>query len=364
MEPTNKKFKVAGHKCNICGKSFAQKQSLCRHKKTAHAMSKWRCKTCNTTFTRKDNYQRHMKKYESSIVQTGSGDTRNGSKKLGPCNFRALNGTVETHTIHAEGMCKFDPMTFLKSKYDDLKDVIKQAIKERGGIKWYVSMRIKMSRRKEEEIETAEPHFRGKCQTSLKFEDIDEGLRESIKKMFNSFIEYQRQGSNWTVDKVVDLTVHMARYRPLRGSSYIPLPIKLRTKRAIINVKNKDNKCFMWSVLAALYPPQRDAERIWKYKNHITSLKFSGIPYPVKMVDIPKFEKQNNISVNVFGFEKNEVFPVHIAKNRYERHVNLLLLSDNKKSHYCWIKDLNKTQMVIGITIVPTVCMDLRGKDY
>ena len=98
----------------------------------------------------------------------------------------------------------------------------------------------------------------------------------------------------------------------------------------------------MWSVLAALYSPQRDAERIWKYKNYITSLKFNGTPYAVTMADIPKFEKQNNISVNVFGFEKNEVFPVHIAKNRYERHVHLLLLSDNKKFHYCWIKDLNR----------------------
>jgi hypothetical protein len=52
---------------------------------------------------------------------------------------------------------------------------------------------------------------------------IFEYLTFSIKKMFNSFIEYQRQGSNWTVDKVVDLTMHMARYRPLKGSSYIPL---------------------------------------------------------------------------------------------------------------------------------------------
>jgi hypothetical protein len=86
-------------------------------------------------------------------------------------------------------------------------------------------MRITMIQRKGEEIETTEPHVRGKCQISLKFENIDEGLRESIKKMFNSFIEYQRQGSNWTVCKVVDLTLHMARYRPLRGSSYIPLSI-------------------------------------------------------------------------------------------------------------------------------------------
>jgi hypothetical protein len=73
-------------------------------------------------------------------------------------------------------------------------------------------------------------------------EDIEEGMKESIKKMYNSFIEYQRQGSNWTIDKVVGVTIHMARYRPLRSSSYIPLPIRLRSKHAIINVKNKDNK--------------------------------------------------------------------------------------------------------------------------
>ena len=45
-----------------------------------------------------------MKKHENSIVQTGSGDTRNGSKNLDPCNFKALNGTVETHVNAAEGV--------------------------------------------------------------------------------------------------------------------------------------------------------------------------------------------------------------------------------------------------------------------
>ncbi|CAG2215764.1 unnamed protein product [Mytilus edulis] len=199
-----------------------------------------------------------------------------------------------------------------------------------------------MSRRKEDAIETAEPHFRGKCQTSLKLEDIEAGLKESIKKMYTSFIEYQRQGSNWTVDKVVDLTIHMARYRPLKGSSYIPLPIKLRSKHAIVNVKNKDSKCFMWSILAALYPAKRDAERVWKYKEHTSSLNFDTIMFPVKLADIPKFEKQNEISINVFGFNKGEVFPIHISKHRFEQHVNLLMISDNKKSHFCWIKNLNR----------------------
>jgi hypothetical protein len=133
-------------------------------------------------------------------------------------------------------------------------------------------MKIKMSMRKGDENETL--HFRAKCQISLKIEDTDERFKESIKKMYTSFIEFQRQGSNWTIDKVVNLTIHMARYRPLKGSSYILLPIKLRSKHAIINIKNKDNKCFMWSVLAALYPVQRDGKRIWKYKRSCVLFKF------------------------------------------------------------------------------------------
>lgn len=125
------------------------------------------------------------------------------------CNEQALEGTMKTYTITAEGLSIFDPMLFLKAKYDDVKDTIKKTIKERGGLKWYLSMKVKMSRRQGDEVETAEPHFRGKCQTSLKFEDIDEGMKESIKKVYKSFVEYQRQGSNWTVDKVVNVTIHI-----------------------------------------------------------------------------------------------------------------------------------------------------------
>ena len=124
-----------------------------------------------------------------------------------------MHGTVETITLEAKGLNKFDPMTFLKSKYDDIKKAIKNAITEKCGMKWYMSLKLKMNRRKGDDMETAEPHFRGKCQTALKIEDIEEGMKESIKKMYNFFIEHQRQGSNWTIGKVVDVTIHMERYR-------------------------------------------------------------------------------------------------------------------------------------------------------
>ena len=63
-----------------------------------------------------------------------------------------------------------------------------------------------------------------------------------------------------------------------------------------------------------------------------------------KFSDINKFENHNSsISVNVFGYEKL-VYPLRISKHNYKREntVNLLLISDDTKQHYCWIKDIGK----------------------
>ena len=60
--------------------------------------------------------------------------------------------------------------------------------------------------------------------------------------------------------------------------------------------------------------------------------------------DIHKFENRNSsIFVNVFGFEKL-VYRLRISKHNYKREstVNLLLISEDTKQHYCWIKDISK----------------------
>ncbi|GBO13510.1 hypothetical protein AVEN_265542-1 [Araneus ventricosus] len=58
-------------------------------------------------------------------------------------------------------------------------------------------------------------------------------------------------------------------HHPLAPSSYIPLPSKLAAKKAVVNIKNTDQKCFIWSVLAALHPVRQNAERV----SHYTSME-------------------------------------------------------------------------------------------
>lgn len=145
-------------------------------------------------------------------------------------------------------------------------------------------------------------------------------------------------GSNWLFQRIVSARVGTSSFKPRTARGYKPLPPNIANKKACINVKNNDDKCFMWSVLAFLHPPQRDADRVSKYQAYENELDFSGIPFPVKLSDIDKFERQNNISVNVYEVVSKNVVIGRISKNKLEKHVNLLI----HDKHYVWVKSLSR----------------------
>ena len=134
-------------------------------------------------------------------------------------------------------------------------------------------------------------------------------------------------------------------YALLQGSSYMKLPKGIEDKKAILNVQNEDEKCFLWSALAALHPANRKdrSHRVQHYKCYEHELNVSGIEFPMKVKDISKFERQNpTISINLFGYEEQELFPVYIIEHKKEQHVNLLLISNNDTTHYCLVRNLSR----------------------
>ena len=76
-------------------------------------------------------------------------------------------------------------------------------------------------------------------------------------------------GSGWTFHSIVALDIHTVGYKPLNGSSYVPLPKFLASKKALIKMKNIDNQCFKWCIARALNPAKREIE-----KKKIASRKF------------------------------------------------------------------------------------------
>ena len=127
-------------------------------------------------------------------------------------------------------------------------------------------------------------------------------------------------------------------FKPRLARGFVEIPKELAAKKALVNVKNDDDKCFMWAVLSALFPAEKDAQRVTKYKEHVGKLDFTGISFPVKFNDIRRFERQNNVSVNVYEYEGGKVNPGLISTSKLGKHVNLLWIDE----HYVWIKSLDR----------------------
>ena len=151
-------------------------------------------------------------------------------------------------------------------------------------------------------IDQAKSYFSSETRYVPKATNIKKLIKEIIDSFINSIDSYSVNGSGWSFKEVEKLEIHTVVFNPAKGSSYIDLPSWLKNKKAIVNIKNKDKKCFLWCVLRHLYPKERDQHRLTDLKKYEFSLNTKGINFPMKLKDISKFEKLNPSlpGINVF----------------------------------------------------------------
>ena len=58
--------------------------------------------------------------------------------------------------------------------------------------------------------------------------------------------------------------------------------------------------------------------------------------------DFNKIEVKNNICINVFGYENGLVFPIYVSDKKFEDSRDLLLLINDDKSCYVYVKDFDR----------------------
>jgi hypothetical protein len=193
----------------------------------------------------------------------------------------------------------------------------------------------------------------------FKSDDIEIELQSHFNQINNHISDPEIESeTGWRLNRIYHSDLYVDQYSPINASSYIDLPKVIKNKKAIINVKNeKDNECFKWSVLSALHQVDKDPQRLSKYIEFKDELNFNNITFPVKLDDYKKFERQNDISINVFEYkitlkkkidseimeEILKVYPIYITKQEKTNHVDLLIIKDElMNTHYCWIKDFEK----------------------
>ena len=107
---------------------------------------------------------------------------------------------------------------------------------------------------------------------------VIEQLNPVLERQLEELAGWVERGSGWVVEGVEKAYHDIARYNPIRGGHYLPLPKDLQAKNAIINIKNKDNQCIRWGLKAALFPVSKDPQRPSKYPID-DGLDFTGISF-------------------------------------------------------------------------------------
>ena len=238
----------------------------------------------------------------------------------------------------------YDPYIQLTNTGGVLKEKLKTLIEEkRKGFKFNVTLKVRLRKEREDGAIYKEPYFSSSTMTVTNTDEILEKIELAEEEILKRIAVWISEGSGWVIQEILNHYINVVSYIPLRGNSYIPLPKELRnSKKGLINLKNDDNKCFLWCHIRHKNPVKIHPERVkMSDKEFVQKLDYSGITFPMQIKDVGKIEKQNSINISIFGYENEKLYPIRISREEYDDHMDLLYITEVKNSHYDLIKNFN-----------------------
>ena len=140
--------------------------------------------------------------------------------------------------------------------------------------------------------------------------DMNEIVNEMIAHMKQQIENPALLDSKFVFDEIIHMDVDFHRLNLTRGSSYLSLPDWLAKQKVIINPKNADRECFKWAVIAAsrLEEIGNNPKRISKLKRFEADFDWSGVGFPVSLMDFKGFESRSQISINILAVEDRQIY--------------------------------------------------------
>ena len=175
------------------------------------------------------------------------------SDKIISINKKALKGYVRSYNVKIVN--SKDP----KMQFIGVEGLLTDLLKETIGHKYMQTLVVTF---KKNEIHKM-VYFNSKQKTIINTNEITSGLLESNAEITNKIDVWISEGSGWTIERIEKHYINFAKYKPLKGSSYVELLKELKHHRkSLINVQNKDNECFTWCHIRHLNPQKKEPQRV------------------------------------------------------------------------------------------------------
>ena len=165
---------------------------------------------------------------------------------------RALKGHAKSYRIKLQD--NLNPLNHFTKARSFIKSHLEDLLKTMKGFKFVETLEIRFMKQEVEKLDSINKYnitiyktafFNGKAKTITKCNDIEHELNTSRQEILDVIEKWVSEGSGWTIDTIDNHYLNITTYKPLNGSSYIELPMKLKKpKNGLINLQNKGDKCF------------------------------------------------------------------------------------------------------------------------
>ena len=270
--------------CDVCNKVLA-KSSKSKHLRSGEHLrnlgesstirqdgrppadlTDWTCDLCGGLPMKLSSKSGHLKskKHSTKVIPT-----KQPTVEIKPVKPVIVESNDNFHVVKDafKGFCKtyminikpniIDPFEYLENIKPHMAEIILQELREKTNIKVQGSMNVEFSKTTTDGDEvkevTIQPWFNLRSQAILHESDISGTVNTIIQDLGEKKQTFEKEGSCWLFNEILSIYININKYNPLRASSYIDLPKKVKDTKAILNIQNDDNKCFMWSILASLH---------------------------------------------------------------------------------------------------------------
>ena len=176
---------------------------------------------------------------------------------------RALKGFTKSYEIDLK--TDRDALVQLQNTRLTISKLFNTILNNTKGFKFVETLKVTFVKRKDDDNIYKPAYFNSRAQIVINPNDIIPSLQLSQQQILNRIAVWLSEGSGWTIRSLDEHYINTVVYDPLKGSSYIPLPVELRnSSRGLVNLKNEDNECFRWCHIRYLNPQEKNPQRIIK----------------------------------------------------------------------------------------------------
>ena len=233
------------------------------------------CLKCNKGY---DSYRRYLNHQEVHKMSPEESSNEHGSILLVES---ALNNAARVYDITPSSNTN-DLNQFMTNMYEVIRDTITH-LTESAQVKARFVAQVRYIRADGSD-DSFLAHF-----TSFASEyifDFDTWFNSHLNRLLSHLETFAKKGSNWIIDKVVNVEINTILIPNLVGSccSFV-LPTKLRNTHSIINVRNSDDKCFLYAILSILHyeNARRNGFNVSFLRQYLKEFNLSDIQLPMKI---------------------------------------------------------------------------------